>query len=135
MKEYNIPIDAALEVIGGKWKAVILYYLIRGTRRTNELKRLIPGITQKMLTQQLRELEEDGIILRKWYDQMPPKVEYSLTDYGRTLEPILTALCLWGQRHIKCTNPGEEPVFPHRAMEQCVLQVKRKTPMKGCVSE
>ena len=84
MKTYNIPVEATLEVIGGKWKVVILCHLKRN-KRTSELKRLMPGITQKMLTQQLRELEEDGVIQRKVYDQVPPKVEYSLTDYGSSL--------------------------------------------------
>ncbi|GGI12755.1 transcriptional regulator [Gottfriedia solisilvae] len=100
MKKYNIPVEAALEVIGGKWKVVILCHLKLGTRRTSELKRAMPGITQKMLTQQLRELEEDGIINRTVYNQIPPKVEYSLSDYGVSLNEILHSLCVWGESHI-----------------------------------
>lgn len=100
MKKYNIPVEAALEIIGGKWKVVILCHLILGTRRTNELKRSMPGITQKMLTQQLRELEEDGIINRQVYNQIPPRVEYSLTEYGSTLTDILDSLCKWGEVHL-----------------------------------
>ncbi|MDM5236694.1 winged helix-turn-helix transcriptional regulator [Bacillus cereus] len=101
MKKYNIPVEATLEVIGGKWKVVILCHLQKGTKRTSELKRLMPGITQKMLTQQLRELEVDGVIQRKIYNQVPPKVEYSLTDYGWSLESILDSLCTWGECHLE----------------------------------
>ncbi|MFC4778268.1 winged helix-turn-helix transcriptional regulator [Paenibacillus sp. GCM10023252] len=99
--KYNIPVEASLEVIGGKWKVLILCYLILGTKRTSELKRLIPGITQKVLTQQLRELEEDEIVHRQVYNEVPPRVEYSLTDYGWSLKSILDSLCLWGERHIE----------------------------------
>ncbi len=76
----------------------------KGTKRTSELKRLMPGITQKMLTQQLRELEEDDVIQRKVYDQVPPKVEYSLTDYGSSLGAILDSLCAWGEGHLEKTG-------------------------------
>lgn len=99
-KKYNISVEATLEVIGGKWKTVILCHLTHGKKRTSELKRLMPNITQKMLTQQLRELEEDGVINRIVYNQVPPKVEYELSDYGKSLESILNALCAWGERHI-----------------------------------
>ncbi|MBP1914417.1 winged helix-turn-helix transcriptional regulator [Lederbergia galactosidilytica] len=99
-KKYNISVEATLEVIGGKWKCVILCHLTHGKRRTSELKRLMPNITQKMLTQQLRELEEDGVINRIIYHQIPPKVEYELSEYGRSLEGILNSLCVWGENHI-----------------------------------
>ncbi|MBS4218296.1 winged helix-turn-helix transcriptional regulator [Bacillus sp. FJAT-49711] len=99
-KKYNISVEATLEVIGGKWKCVILCHLTHGKKRTNELKRLMPNITQKMLTQQLRELEEDGVINRIVYNQVPPKVEYELSEYGRSLEGILNSLCDWGEKHI-----------------------------------
>ncbi len=99
-KKYNISVEATLEVIGGKWKCVILCHLTHGKKRTSELKRLMPAITQKMLTQQLRELEEDGVIHRIVYNQVPPKVEYELSDYGTSLEDILQALCAWGDTHI-----------------------------------
>lgn len=99
-KKYNISVEATLEVIGGKWKCVILCHLTYGKKRTSDLKRLMPGITQKMLTQQLRELEEDGIVLRKVYNQVPPKVEYELSEYGWSLKSILDSLCAWGERHI-----------------------------------
>ncbi|MGG1312238.1 MULTISPECIES: winged helix-turn-helix transcriptional regulator [Cohnella] len=99
-KKYNISVEATLEVIGGKWKCVILCHLTRGKKRTSDLKRNMPNITQKMLTQQLRELEQDGIVRRIVYNQVPPKVEYELTEYGWSLKPILDALCAWGEKHI-----------------------------------
>ncbi|MBY0097350.1 winged helix-turn-helix transcriptional regulator [Mesobacillus maritimus] len=99
-KKYNISVEATLEVIGGKWKCVILCHLTHGKKRTSELKRLMPNITQKMLTQQLRELEEDGVINRIVYNQVPPKVEYELSEYGRSLEGILNSLCAWGENHL-----------------------------------
>ncbi|EAD2804745.1 transcriptional regulator [Listeria monocytogenes] len=99
-KVYNIGVEATLEVIGGKWKPVILCHLREDKKRTGELKRLIPNITQKMLTQQLRELEKSGVIVRKVYEQIPPKVEYSLSEYGESLSEILNKLCLWGENHV-----------------------------------
>ncbi|QAY67609.1 winged helix-turn-helix transcriptional regulator [Paenibacillus protaetiae] len=99
-KKYNISVEATLEVIGGKWKCVILCHLTHGTHRTSDLKRKMPHITQKMLTQQLRELEDDGIVRRIVYNQVPPKVEYELTEYGWSLKPILDSLCAWGEVHI-----------------------------------
>jgi DNA-binding HxlR family transcriptional regulator len=99
-KKYNISVEATLEVIGGKWKCVILCHLTHGKKRTSELKRLMPNITQKMLTQQLRELEDDGVINRIVYNQVPPKVEYELSEYGQSLEHILSSLCTWGENHI-----------------------------------
>src|SRR5436190_22231544 len=92
-------ITTTLSVMGGKWKAVILWHLIEKTRRFSDIKRLIPDIAQKMLTQQLRELEQDGLIQRKVYAEVPPRVEYSLTTYGKTLIPVLNAMAQWGQEH------------------------------------
>lgn len=99
-KKYNISVEATLEVIGGKWKCVILCHLMHGKKRTSDLKRIMPGITQKMLTQQLRELEKDGIVNRIVHSQVPPKVEYQLSEYGDSLRIILNSLCLWGDNHI-----------------------------------
>ena len=93
------PVRATLGVLGGKWKPVILFYLGEGTHRFSELRRRLPEATQKMLTQQLRELEADGVIVRKIHPQVPPKVEYSLTPYGRTLKPVLKEICRWGAAH------------------------------------
>ncbi|KQX68340.1 winged helix-turn-helix transcriptional regulator [Paenibacillus sp. Root444D2] len=91
------PVETTLDVIGGKWKGIILYHLIDGTKRFNEFRRLNPGITQFMLTLQLRELERDGIIHREVYKEVPPKVEYSLTDFGKTLVPIIISMKEWGE--------------------------------------
>lgn len=99
-KQYNIPIEATLEVIGGKWKTLILYHLKSGTMRFSELQRAIPQITKKMLTQQLRELESDRIVTRYVYPQVPPKVEYSLSETGESLRTILDMLCAWGDKRI-----------------------------------
>jgi len=96
----NCPTEAALDVIGGKWKSLILFQLFGGTRRFNELRRLIPNVTQRMLTNQLRELEADRLVHRKVYAEVPPRVEYSLTDFGRTLEPVIVALRHWGEAHM-----------------------------------
>lgn len=98
-KGFSCPITAAMAVIGGKWKILLIFNLLAGTKRFGELRRLVPGITQKMLTQQLRELEDDGIVRRRVYPQVPPKVEYSLTALGRGLEPVLGQLCAWGRSH------------------------------------
>jgi len=93
------PVETTLDVIGGKWKGILLYQLLNGTKRFNEFRRLNPGITQFMLTLQLRELERDGIIHREIYKEVPPRVEYSLTDFGRTLEPILMSMKAWGESY------------------------------------
>jgi DNA-binding HxlR family transcriptional regulator len=82
-------------VIGGRWKVPILWHLLGGTLRFSELKRALPQITQKMLTQQLRELERDGVVQRKVYPQVPPKVEYSVTERGASLKPVVEAMCRW----------------------------------------
>lgn len=95
----NCPVEAALDLIGGKWKGVILHRLLHDTRRFNELKRTIPRITQRMLTTQLRELESDNLISRKIYAEVPPRVEYSITTKGKTLQPVLNALLSWGEAH------------------------------------
>ena len=97
---YNCPVDAILGVIGGKYKPIILFHLMDGTLRFSELRKFLPQATPKMLTQQLRELEADGIIHREVYPVVPPKTEYSLTDFGRTLSPVLNAMCEWGKEHM-----------------------------------
>ena len=109
-KEYNNRFEVVLEVIGGKWKSHILYHLTRGPIRTGELKRLVTGITQKMLTEQLKELERDGLISRKVYNQVPPKVEYSLTEHGESLKEVLKVLCDWGGDYIKHRYPNGEVI-------------------------
>jgi DNA-binding HxlR family transcriptional regulator len=92
----DCPIEATLDIVGGKWKVLILFYLMQGTVRFGEFQRLIPKITQRMLTLQLRELEEDAVIHREVYRQVPPKVEYSLTEFGKSLEPLLLLMRDWG---------------------------------------
>jgi len=101
-------VQATLKVLGGKWKLLILWHLKDGAKRYGELKRLIPEITEKMLIQQLRELENDKIVERKIISKIPLKVEYSFTHYGRTLIPILKPLCDWGQEHLKRISSAEE---------------------------
>jgi len=108
---YNIGVEATMRIIGGKWKPIILCHLKHGTMRTGQLRRAIPNITQKMLTQQLRELEDDGIITRKVYNQIPPKVEYSLTDYGHSLNKILEDLCVWGEKDIEMRKQKGENII------------------------
>ena len=93
------PVTATVEVIGGRWKSTILYHLKDQPRRFNELRRLVPGITQRMLTLQLRALEEDGIVSRKVLNTVPPHVEYAFTKKGFTLGPILDAMEVWGNKN------------------------------------
>jgi DNA-binding HxlR family transcriptional regulator len=90
------PAEVTLAVIGGRWKVLILFQLFQAVKRFSELQRALPGITQKMLTQQLREMERDGIVQRTVYPQVPPKVEYRLTPLGDTLKPVVGAMCRWG---------------------------------------
>lgn len=97
----NCPVDATLRLIGGKYKSLILWHLVGGPLRHGELQRLIPQATPKMLTQQLRELEGDNLLGRKVYPVVPPKVEYSLTEFGLSLKPILSAMYDWGADYMK----------------------------------
>lgn len=96
----NCPVEATLELIGGKYKALILWHLIESTLRFNELSKLIPQATPKMLTQQLRELEANNLISRTVYPVVPPKVEYSLTEFGKSIIPILDAMCSWAEGYL-----------------------------------
>ena len=97
---FSCPVEATIQLIGGKYKAVILWHLMNKTLRYNEIHKLIPKATDKMLAQQLRELEKDGLINRKVYPVVPPKTEYSLTKFGETLTPILDELCNWGEQYL-----------------------------------
>jgi DNA-binding HxlR family transcriptional regulator len=104
-------VEATINLIDGKWKCVVLYHLLDKTVRFNELRRIIPDVTQRMLTNQLRELESDGLIVRKVYAEVPPKVEYSLSPLGKTLEPVLMALRSWGDANIGLFGQ-KEPTKP-----------------------
>jgi DNA-binding HxlR family transcriptional regulator len=97
---FTCGMDVALTVIGGKWKPLILFHLAQGPQRFGELRRLVAGISEKMLIQQLRELVSDGIVSRQDFRELPPKVEYSLTDCGQGLATALAPLCAWGTAHI-----------------------------------
>lgn len=94
-----VPAERAIKVLGGRWKVFVLYYLFDGPRRLSELRRLIPGVSQKVLVQALRELEEHGIVHREVFAEVPPRVVYSATDLGLTLRPIVGSLCEWGRLH------------------------------------
>jgi DNA-binding HxlR family transcriptional regulator len=97
--DYGCPIEVALDVIGGKWKGIVLYRLTAGTARFNELRRLMPKVTQRVLTLQLRELERDGVIRRTVFPEVPPRVEYDMTEFGASLKPILDMMSDWGSRY------------------------------------
>lgn len=100
--KFHCEMDVAMHLVGGKWKTVVLWYLIEGKKRFNELKKLMPNITEKMLSIQLKSLEEDGIIKKEVFNTKPPlKVEYSLTDFGKTLIPLLEYLVTWGRFVVK----------------------------------
>lgn len=96
---HECPIGTAITIIGGKWKIPVLYNLREGTLRFSEIQKALPQVSQKMLTQQLRELERDGLVSRKVYAQIPPKVEYTITPLAKKLEPILDELCMWGSEY------------------------------------
>ena len=98
---FRCPVEVTIQLIGGKYKAVILWHLIDKTLRYNEIHKLMPKATDKMLAQQLRELEKDGLINRTVYPVVPPKTEYSLTPFGKTLTPILDEMCKWGETYLE----------------------------------
>ncbi|MDF2543141.1 MAG: hypothetical protein K0S47_2859 [Herbinix sp.] len=104
------PFEYALSLIGGKWKMHILFWLWkRETMRYGELKKVLPGITHKMLSNQLKELENDNLLVRHEFPQVPPKVEYYLSERGRSLMPVLHELCLWGMEHIDDKKVAPNP--------------------------
>jgi DNA-binding HxlR family transcriptional regulator len=109
-QEYTCAMDAALNVISGKWKLVILNRLLTGPQRYSEIHKSIPGLTEKVLSQQLKELEEDQIVKRKVYPVVPPKVEYSFTELGEELQPVFFALERWGSNFLTETNADGEQV-------------------------
>jgi len=96
-KKVTCPVETTIRIIGGRWKVLVIHHLLEATHRFNELHRLLPGISHRTLTKQLRELEADGVIHRELYPEVPPKVEYSLTPLGRSLHPVLQAMHAWGE--------------------------------------
>lgn len=106
--DYRCGVSLTLDVIGGKWKGIILWHLLQKTLRFSQLQRRIPGVTQKMLTQQLRELERDYLVLRQVYAEVPPRVEYSLTSKGESLRELLVFMCEWGTMNIKREKSATE---------------------------
>jgi DNA-binding HxlR family transcriptional regulator len=96
---FGCSVEATLDVIGGKWKGVVLYHLCKKKHRYNELRRLLPDVTQRMLTLQLRDLERDGVVLRTVYPEAPPRVEYELTEFGESLRPIIHLMREWGAEY------------------------------------
>lgn len=109
-KHYQCPVEATLDVIGGKWKPIILWQLKAEKLRFSGLQQNMQGISPKMLTKQLRELEEAGLVLREIYPEIPPRVEYSLTEFGKTVLPVLDALCEWGSKYLEreCSSGKNE---------------------------
>lgn len=105
---YYCAMDVSMSFIGGKWKTVVLWYLRKGPKRFGELKKLIPPITEKMLSLQLKELEKDGIVKRTIFPEVPPRVEYELTDEGQTLLPLLEEIAAWGRRKAKLNGEIRE---------------------------
>jgi DNA-binding HxlR family transcriptional regulator len=110
----NCSVEAALSLIGGRWKGVVLFWLLKGKKRFSELRRILSNCSQRMLTVQLRELEEDGLVKRTVYAEVPPKVEYELTEFGRTLEEVLLALKEWGDQYKLSVAGNQEP-----ALKEC----------------
>ena len=103
-KEYPYSMDLYMELLGGKWKMRILYHLASGTKRFGELRSLLDGITEATLSKQLKELERDKLVIRTIYPEIPPKVEYSMSDYAKDLIPALRNLCIWTKKYAKDNN-------------------------------
>ncbi len=114
----KLPVERALKVISGRWKPVILYHVFSGPKRLSELKRMMPEITQKVLIQQLREMEEHGLVRREVFAEVPARVEYTATELGLGLEPILFALCQWGQDHAEAQGERDE-------LADCIVRPRR----------
>jgi DNA-binding HxlR family transcriptional regulator len=107
-----LPAERALKVIAGRWKVVVLYHLFTGPKRLSELQRLLPSVSQKVLIHQLREMEEHRLVHREIFREVPPRVEYSATALGRSLEPVIVSLCDWGRRHAAELSDPEAPERP-----------------------
>jgi len=118
---YHCALDVTMDLVGGKWKTIVLWYLRKDKLRFSELRRLIPGITEKMLSMQLRQLEQDGFVSRTVYPEVPPRVEYALTPHGRTLLPLLEEIAAWGRMMGK----------KHGTVEKAERPAKKKAVRKG----
>jgi DNA-binding HxlR family transcriptional regulator len=114
----TLPAERALKVIGGRWKTVILYCLFDGPKRLSELKRMVPDVSQKVLIQALREMEEHGIVHREIFKEVPPRVEYTATKLGLSLKPVIVSLCAWGRRHAAELNELDR-------LEECAVRPLR----------
>lgn len=99
-RKFSCPVEVSMEILSGKWKCLMLWHLHEGTKRYKELEKIVPGVSQKMLSQQLKELERDGLINKRIYAEVPPRVEYSLTDLGRSAFPILQMMHRWGVENL-----------------------------------
>ena len=106
-KETNCPAEFTLSMIAGRWKIPLIFHLLGGAKRFSALARALSGVSQKMLAQQLREMERDGLVERKIYAEVPPRVEYSLTSLGKSLKPVVDSMCRWGVTH-GASTPGLE---------------------------
>lgn len=104
-KQYHCPVEVSMDLLSGKWKCLMLWHLNEGTKRYKELERIVPGVSQKMLTQQLKELEKDGLISRTVYPEVPPRVEYSLTILGQSAFPILEMMHSWAVNQLGFSDP------------------------------
>ncbi|WP_136798995.1 MULTISPECIES: winged helix-turn-helix transcriptional regulator [Desulfosediminicola] len=103
-KHYHCPVEVAMDMLSGKWKCLMLWHLHEGDKRYKELERIVPGVSQKMLSQQLKELERDGLLTRTVYPEVPPRVEYALTDLGKSAFPILSMMHHWAVEKLKVTD-------------------------------
>lgn len=117
IENYDCALEAAMDVIGGKWKGIILYHLLDKTMRYNDIKRIMPKITARILTNQLRELERDGLVQREIFPEVPPRVEYSLTDLGYSLKPLLDMMLEWGLVYL-AAHPEIRMVSPEDMLEE-----------------
>jgi DNA-binding HxlR family transcriptional regulator len=111
------PLTAALDAIGGKWSLIVLWWLASGTRRFNELRRLLPGISHKVLSATLRDLEREGLVCRRVYPEVPPRVEYSISSHGRSAQPVIEAMRAWGHVHLDGRRSIEAATRPQRDAE------------------
>jgi len=119
------PVEATLSLLDGKWKGVILFHLMERTLRFNELRRRLPSVTQRMLTKQLRELEESGLISRTVFPVVPPRVDYALTPLGETLQPVIQSLAAWGNENVLCrADNGKMEIRAAQASGNAVLALQ-----------